>query len=279
VNPLPIVDVDALDDIAALCARAIAQPFTTTELRDALFAPDQPARVRFDPAVGIVATVRSGSDGFVRLLAVDPASRRRGHSHALVRSAEADLDGTDAITIGADAPYFLFPGVPTTETALCYLLERLHYTREETNFNMVVDLDALPPDVGPLDVGTSLAPGADERGEISDWMEQHWSNWRLEVLRAFDHGSLLLARDDNGIAGFCAYDVNRSATLGPIASRPDLIGRSVGKPLLLGALHRMRERGYRQIEVLWVGPFVPYARVGGVVGSVFFVYRKRRTRR
>jgi GNAT superfamily N-acetyltransferase len=107
-------------------------------------------------------------------------------------------------------------------------------------------------------------------------MEQHWSNWRLEVLRAFDHGSLLLERDDDGIAGFCAYDVNRSATLGPIASRPDLIGRGVGKPLLLGALHRMRERGYRHIEVLWVGPFVPYARVGGTVGSVFFVYRKRR---
>jgi mycothiol synthase len=279
VNPLPIVDVDALDDIAALCARAVAQPFSTTELRNALFAPDQPARVRFDPDVGIVATVRSDSEGFVRLLAVDPASRGLGHGRALLRSGEDDLDGTDVITVGADAPYFLFPGVPTTETALCYLLERRHYTRDETNFNMVVDLEAIPPDVDPPEVETALAPGPDERDEISDWMERHWSNWRLEVLRAFDRGSLLLARDDNGIAGFCAYDVNRSATLGPIASRPDLIGRGVGKPLLLGALHRMRERGYRQIEVLWVGPFVPYARVGGFVGSVFFVYRKRRSSR
>ena len=31
------------------------------------------------------------------------------------------------------------------ERALCALLERLHYTREETNFNMVVDLEAIPP--------------------------------------------------------------------------------------------------------------------------------------
>lgn len=271
MNPLPVVDVDALDDIAALCERAIAQPFTRTELQKALFAPDQPARVRFDPAVGIVATVRSDSQGFVRLLAVDPERRGRGHGRALVRSAERDLDGTSVITVGADAPYFLFPGVPTTETALCCLLERLHYTREDTNFNMVVELDAIPPDLG-----TALEPRPDERDEISDWMARHWPNWRAEVLRAFDQRSLLLARDDDGLAGFCAYDVNRSATLGPIASRPDLVGRGIGRPLLVGALHRMRHRGYRRIEVLWVGPFVPYARVGGSVGSVFFVYRKRR---
>jgi mycothiol synthase len=271
VNPLPIVNVDALDDIAALCGRAIAQPFTRTELLKALFAADEPARVRFDATVGVVATVRSDSEGFVRLLAVDPESRGRGHGRALVRSAERDLESTSVITVGADAPYFLFPGVPTTETALCSLLERLHYTREETNFNMVVDLDAIPPDMG-----TALEPRPEERDEVSVWMARHWPHWRAEVLRGFDQGSLLLARDDDGITGFCAYDVNRSATLGPIASRPDLVGRGVGRPLLVGALHRMRDRGYRRIEVLWVGPFVPYARVGGAVGSVFFVYRKRR---
>ena len=37
----------------------------------------------------------------------------------------------------------------------------------------------------------------------------------------------------------------------------------------------MREIGYARIEVLWVGPLVPYVRVGGTIGPVFFVYRKR----
>jgi hypothetical protein len=28
--------------------------------------------------------------------------------------------------------------------------------------------------------------------------------------------------------------------------------------------------------VLWVGPMVPYARLGGRVGRLFFVYRRRK---
>ena len=95
------------------------------------------------------------------------------------------------------------------------------------------------------------------------------------MLRAFDQGSLVLSRDNDDITAFCAFDVNRSGTLGPIASRPDLIGKGVGAPLLAGALHRLRALGHDTIEVLWVGPMVPYARLGGQVGALFFVYRRR----
>lgn len=107
------------------------------------------------------------------------------------------------------------------------------------------------------------------------WMDAHWPNWGPEVMRAFDSGTLVLRRDAAGIAGFCAYDVNRTGTLGPVAARPDLIGRGVAAPLLVGALHRLRARGHDAIEVLWVGPLVPYARLGGRVGRLFFVYRRR----
>ena len=99
--------------------------------------------------------------------------------------------------------------------------------------------------------------------------------WQAEVLRAFDPGALLISRDAEGIAGFCAYDVNRSGTLGPIATRPDLMGRGAGGRCW-SARCTACGRGHRRIEVLWVGPIVPYARVGGSIGSVFFVYRKRR---
>jgi mycothiol synthase len=271
MTEVPVVDADALADITTFCVRAIAQPFTADELRDALFAPDQPALVRFDPAVGLVATVTNGPDAYIRLLAVAPEQRRRGHGRRLLDLAERDHEDARTITVGADAPYFLFPGVPTSETALCALLERAHFTREETNYNMVVRLDPLPPDDG-----TAREPARDDRTEIAAWMENHWAHWTREVLRAFDKGSLVITRDEHGIAGFCAFDVNRHATLGPIASRPDLVGRGAGRALLAGGLHRLRARGYDQIDVLWVGPFVPYARVGGTVGELFFVYRKHR---
>jgi hypothetical protein len=56
--------------------------------------------------------------------------------------------------------------------------------------------------------------------------------------------------------------------------RPDLMGRGAGKGVLLGALHELRRRGASRVAVVWVGPVVPYAAVGGRVSDVFFVYRK-----
>src|SRR5438067_13583905 len=135
---------------------------------------------------------------------------------------------------------------------------------------MAVDLRALPPDRGDYTIAS-----AGERDEVDDWMTAHWANWRLEVLRALDKGTLLLARDDAGISAFCAYDVNRRGLLGPVAARFNLIGKGVAAPLILGALHRMRAGGRDNAEIVWVGPIVPYARLGATVGRIFFVYRRK----
>ena len=260
---------DSIDAIADLCARSLSDAPSAPELAGALFAADQPAIVRGDPAVGVVATVQGDGKGYVRLLVVDPARRGNGHGHELLAAAEADLAGSRSVTVGADPPYFLFPGVEATETAMLCLLERHHYDRVETNFNMAVDLSALPPDPGGYQVATP-----DERDEVDRWMAANWDNWRPEVLRALDKGSLLVARDERGISAFCAYDVNRSGLLGPVASRPDLIGKGKSAALIVGALHRMRAGGRERAEVVWVGPIVPYARVGATVSRVFFVYRR-----
>jgi GNAT superfamily N-acetyltransferase len=266
-----LLDRNALPAIAALCQRGIRDAPSVDELDGALFAPDQPAVVRGDPQIGVVATVADGAAAYIRLLVVDPAARGRGHGHALVNAAHADAraSGCTSVTVGADAPYFLWPGVPSTEVAMLCLLERHRYARAETNFDMTIDLATLPADPG----GHELAPAAD-RDEVDAFTTTHWPNWKAEVLRALGKGNLVIARDGEGIAAFCAFEVNRRGFLGPVASRPDLIGRGAGRAPLLGALHELRSRGRSSIEVCWVGPIVPYARLGGRVSSVYFVYRK-----
>jgi GNAT superfamily N-acetyltransferase len=265
---------DRLPEIDRLCRRGVADAPSLDELEGALFAPDQPAAVLGDPDVGVVAVVDCDDGPHVRLLVVDPSRRGRGHGTALLREAEdwATRAGHRSLVIGADPPYFLWPGVPGTETALLCLLERRHYVRTDTNFNMRIGLGSIPPDPG----GHSLAT-ADERAEIDGWMTTHWSNWRPEVLRALDEGNLVLAReaDDPGdVTAFCAFEVNRRGLLGPVAVRPDLMGRGRGRGVLLGALHELRRRGLDEVSVVWVGPVVPYASVGGTVAEVFFVYRR-----
>jgi len=271
VSELPRLDRSALPAIAELCRRGIVDAPSSDELDGALFAPEQPAVVRGDPATGIVATVEADNAAHIRLLVVDPDARGRGEGHALVRAAHADARaaGHAAVTVGADAPYFLWPGVRTSETALVCLLERHHYARVDTNFDMTIELGSLPADPG----GHTIAQPA-ERDEIDAFMTKHWANWRPEVLRALDKGNLVLSRDANGISAFCAFEVNRTGYLGPVAVRPDLMGRGAGASALVGALHELRRRGRSTIEVVWVGPVVPYARLGGRVSSTYFVYRK-----
>ena len=272
MNEWPELGPEQSAAIAALCSRSLAHPPTAEEIAKTLFSDYQPALVRGDPSVGVVATGRSPFDpeqGFVRLLVVDPAHRGRGHGHSLLAAAEHDLEGASSITVGADAPFHLYPGVETTEIGMLCLLERHHYSREEASLNMDVDLDAIPPDPG----GTALATRSD-RNEVEAWLTEHWAHWGPEGLRALNQGTLLIARDSDGLTGFCAWDVNHPGLLGPIAVRPDLLGRGAGAALLLGGLHRMRSGGMRTAEIAWVGPIVPYARVSARIGRIFFTYRK-----
>lgn len=52
---LPRVGPEVLDDIQRLCTRSFTPVLTSSELAKSLFAPDQPAVVRFSPSVGVVA--------------------------------------------------------------------------------------------------------------------------------------------------------------------------------------------------------------------------------
>jgi GNAT superfamily N-acetyltransferase len=263
-----------LEALAELCRRSVVDAPSADELHGALFATDQPAVILGDPATGVVATVECDDGAHLRLLAVDPSARGRGLGIALLQAAEewAVGAGHSSLATGADPPYFLWPGVPSSATPLICLLERRHYGRVDTNFNMDVDLLAIPDDPG----GHSLA-GDEYAAELDEWMAAHWPNWRLEVLRALTKGNLVIAREDGDagpVAAFCAFEVNRRGVLGPVAVRPELMGKGRGKGVLLGALHELRRRGAQRVSVVWVGPVAPYAAVGGRVSDVFFVYRK-----
>ena len=265
---------DALAGVTELCARSLADPPSRDELDAALFAPDQPALLRGDPAVGVVASVEGNGKGFLRILVVAPEHRGRGVGRTLLATAEDDLRarGLASVTVGADPPYYLWPGVDAREIALLCLLERMKYVRGEANCNMDLDLGTIPPDPGGWH-----AASESERMELEEWSRRYWERWRPEILRAVDRGTLVITRDEQGIAGVCAYDVTRRGLIGPVAVRHDLIGRAAGVTPLLGALHRMRADGRSRAEISWVGPLVPYARVRATVGRIFFVYRKELT--
>jgi GNAT superfamily N-acetyltransferase len=274
--PDDVLTRDAVGAIAGLCRSALGSDSPEpADLEQALFSTanpgDAPAIVRGDPDIGVVATVQRGGAGYIRLLAVHPALRRRGIGSALLAAAEADLDGCSHAQVGADAPDYLFPGVCTRMTEMLCLMEARRYRRGDVNLNMGVDLTNLDPDPG----GASLATEADT-DEVRAWTQQHWASWADEVMRALAKDRLLISRDAQGVAGFCAWDVNRGGWLGPIAVRPSELGGRIGVPLLMGALHRMRADGRRHAEISWISPIRFYVRnAGATISDAYIVHRRR----
>ena len=159
------LDRSALERVSRLCRRAIVDPPSSAELDGALFVPDQPVVVLGDPDVGVVAVAECDDGPHIRLLAVDPSARGQGNGRSLLQSAEerVAIAGHHRLVTGADPPYHLWPGVPTTETALLCLFESHHYVRTETNFDMRVDLRSIPPDPGRSRTGPGHGPGRDRR--------------------------------------------------------------------------------------------------------------------
>lgn len=266
-----VLGPDAIPAIAALGTAAMLDPPTVAELTRAFDPADQPALWLGDPATGVVGCTWLGETGHLRFLAVAPDARGRGVGRALVASAEAELRerGARTVTTGADAPYYLWPGVDARELAAVCLFERLKYARVETNFNMDVELASLPADPG----GWRVATAAD-RDAVDGWCAGQWPHWRAELLRALDQDGLVVTEDEDGLAAVCATGVNRDRFVGPVAVRRDRLGHGAGVVPLLGALHRMRAAGHDRVEVAWVGPVVPYARIGATIGRTFFVARK-----
>ncbi len=266
--------VDAVEAIASLCRRGAVWPPSADELMDSLFCDDQPATVRGDPDVGVVATVCAAGDptsGHVRLLVVDPVQRRRGIGRELLATAERDLGGCSSITLGADAPWYLYAGVPADATDLCVLAERSRYRRTDANLNMEVVLDRRFDGTGariggPADVDAVVA-----------WSHRHWPWWTDELTRAATRSTISVVddpADEHGIAALGAWDVVRRGVLGPFCVRPDLVGTGRGSPTIDVALEASRAAGRERVEIGWVGPLGPYARCGATIGRTFFVYRK-----
>jgi GNAT superfamily N-acetyltransferase len=263
-----VTDARDPDALAALCARALADPPTADELARALLV-DPAVRVFGDPGVGVVAAAAVGEVGYLRLIAVDRSARRRGIGRTLIHEAETYLrgEGVARFQVGGDVPRYLWPGVDVTELGLLALLEAAGYARGEAALNLDVPLDLLPP--------APAAPPAEVTIDaVAAWCREHWPNWEIEFVAAAERDGLVAAVDATGISALCARDVLRDGWIGPVASRPDLRGRGAGRAPLLHSLHALRADGRTRAEIAWAGPLRPYLAVGARPGRTFVVLRK-----
>jgi mycothiol synthase len=232
----------------------------------------------------------SGTEGFIRLFAVDQAERGKGLGNRLLLQIEDLLRrrGAREIAVLYSAPGYFTPGLdPRYTPALC-LLEKHGYERIDVVSNMLIplrsgrlfDTDAARVEAGLRAHGIELRRATPEdRPRVREWMAKEFpGGWEAEADVTFTLSPipLWLAFRGEAIVGFVAYDEDLFAGgFGPTGVEESLRGRGIGVALLYRSLAEMQAIGYTECEVGWIGPARFYSRaVEARVNRSFYQFRK-----
>lgn len=231
---------------------------------------------------GVVsAVVRDVGDvrvGWIRLIAVHPDCRRRGHGRALVATAEewAFDAGANEVQLGGSAPFYLWPGVPGDALEMLCLAEAARYEPWGADLNMSIPTSFRSP--VPDGVAVRRVVDDPDVDAVASFTASNWPWWLDELRRAIDQGGCHAAfdEDDRAVIGFACHSVNRAGWIGPMGTDPDRRGRGVGHALLAALCTDLMAANFRDAEISWVGPVRFYAKAGARVSRMFRSYRKRK---
>ncbi len=233
--------------------------------------------------VAVLLGVVRGQRGYVKALTVTPDT---GLAERLLTEylERAKALGATEVMVANSAPSYFQPGVDPTDTVTVrFYLER-GFTKVHETYNMVCDLLEQPletaEDEARLAAGglhcARLQPV--DREELSRFMREHFSaGWLTETLVAYevDPVTCHVAWRDGRIVAFAAAEVTNPGWFGPMGTAPDQRGGGLGRVLLLRCLRDLRQLGYRQATIGWVGPLGFYARwCRALVSQVFWVLRR-----
>ena len=284
---------DRLDELTGLCAAALPdERLSPDDLESIAFAPDvADPHGPFGTSVvlgtpdgigAVVASVRHASGagqpptGFVQLVVVHPARRRRGVARTLVRAAEswAAAHGAGAMQVGAAAPLYLFTGVDSRWTDAVCCFEALGYQRTGVELDLVCPTRGGPRVATPRGIAVERVTSDDELAELVEWSDRCWPWWTPELARAGAAGTAVVARrrpdaaagSEGGagvVVGAAAHSVGRLGVIGPVAVDPELHGGGIGAAMMAEVLTQLSVAGLQRAEIAWVSTVRFYVRSCG----------------
>jgi GNAT superfamily N-acetyltransferase len=237
--------------------------------------------------IGVAAV--SGSR--IRLLAVSPASRRRGVGSALLDAcctAAREAGATGLRTLDQPGNY-LAPGIDERNLVTIEWLERRGWRRHgEPRLNVLIDVRHNPRVSASR--ASELAAAARQRGYMvrrarADEAElvaavarEFGGAWPFELERAlgFAPAGVHVATKNGAYCAFAAHDGNNRGLgwFGPTGTWPAHRGQGLGEALLVACLVDVAAH-HAQCEVAWIGPRPFYDKVAGIAADRRFVLLTR----
>ncbi len=182
--------------------------------------------------------------------------------------------GAAAVTSGAAAPFYLWPGVDVRALAMSCLAEQAGYRDIGLALNMSVPATFRAPTPDGFAVERVLED--DDVARVDALVARHWPEWTPETARRPGPG-LVLRGVRPAIAGRSASPATRST--GPAGSGPPApIRRAEGPASATPCWPRCAATPWwpatPTLEISWIGPMRFYAKAGGSVSRVFRMLHK-----
>jgi GNAT superfamily N-acetyltransferase len=268
-----------LDALVALCDAALPRESLTADELEASCFDDGIVLGTADRDAAISLCVRDLGDhtsAFVKLLAVQPASQRRGLGHRLLDDALtwAGDHGARDLTVGASAPFYLWPGIDVAMTGMLVTVESHGFEPRGDAINMAAPTSFR---VGAsAGVETRRALSEDDEHALRELVRANWPRWEAELARALEQGGCFGAWEGSAARGFACHSVNRAGWVGPIGTDPGHQHRGIAAALMSEVCRDLAAAGHSSAEIAWVGPIGFYAKaMGATVSRTFRVYARR----
>ena len=242
------------------------------------------------PVGFIQGVIRKRNDekiGYIKLLCVDSNQRRQGIASALFNEIERKFIQTkvNRIRVYESYPNYFMPGVdPFYTEAVCFF-ERKGFKKFKDTANLKVDLlvnnfNTEKEEAELLKENIIFRRAAiDEKEKILKWADEKFPIWHFEVEESFKNNpvTLFITEAAGEVKAFCAHEVNNKGTgwFGPMGTDDSLRGKGIGGVLLKKSLGDLKEMGFVNATIPWVGPIPFYMYyVDSKVDRVFWRYEK-----
>jgi len=238
--------------------------------------------------MAVIRKVHNKRLGYIKLMAVEKAYRRRGIGTDLYKKLETALEKEKVEGIRFyDVPFnYFMPGIdPRYTPAVCFA-QRLGFVQFGEAINMTVNLESEDWDNSDREEELEKRgiiidrPSKKDVDDVLQFVKTHWELWQHEVKMAFayDEPTIHVAWQNGEVKAFSAFEANNPGMgwFGPMGTHPDLRGLGIGSILLKRCLKDMKMMGYRKAIIPWVAPVAFYAHhAGAKIDRVFWRFEKK----
>lgn len=225
--------------------------------------------------------------GAIKLIAVDAKVRRLGIGATLAAHLERVLTfrGCRAVRLGESPPNYLQPGIDQDAVDAIGFFESRGYRSFSTVHDMRCEL--YEADLSTTDDESRLAgrgvvvrrATAADMASLTRAVREYWGGWLPEVRIAMSHDppAVHVAAVASEVVAFSAHSSNNQSIgwFGPMGTVPESRGIGVGTVLLRRCLRDLRDYGFAQAVIPWVGPVTFYERaVGARVERTYLRFEK-----